>query len=71
MKQNYKFLINKRKGLSLKHWKDFKAFIEYSNDMGDIYENFSENDHQDRECKTLIVFMDMIDDVLNKKSFKK
>ena len=33
------FLINKRESTSLKHFNDFKAFIEYSNDMNDIYEN--------------------------------
>ena len=33
------FLINKRESTGLKHFNDFKAFIEYSNDMNDIYEN--------------------------------
>ena len=33
------FLINKREKTGLKHFNDFKAFIEYSNDMNDIYEN--------------------------------
>ena len=29
----YRFLINKREGMRLKHFNDPKAFIEYSNDM--------------------------------------
>ena len=29
----YYYLINKRKKVGLKHYDDFKAFIEYSNDM--------------------------------------
>ena len=35
----YQLLINKRERVGLKHYKDYKAFIEYSNDMDDIYEN--------------------------------
>ena len=33
------FLINKRESAGLHHFKDPKAFIEYSNDMQDIYKN--------------------------------
>ena len=32
-------LINKRKGVGLKHHNDSKAFIEYLNNMDNIYEN--------------------------------
>ena len=35
----YQLLINKCKDVGLKHYNDFKAFIEYSNNMDDIYEN--------------------------------
>ena len=38
----YQFLINKRESRSLKHFNDSKAFIEYSNDMDDIYRNIEE-----------------------------
>ena len=34
-----KVLINKREGAGLRHYKDFKAFIEYSNNGDDIYGN--------------------------------
>ena len=35
----YQFLINKRESIWLKHFNDPKAFIEYSNDMQDVYKN--------------------------------
>ena len=35
----YKYLINKREGVGINHFKDLKAFIEYSNDMHDVYKN--------------------------------
>ena len=35
----YQFLINKRESTELKHFNDPKAFIEYSNDMQDVYKN--------------------------------
>ena len=62
----YQFLIDKResKGL-LKHLNDSKAFIEYSNDMHDIYKNIQEN-KPNKKLKTLIVFDDMIADMLSK-----
>ena len=45
---------------------DFKSFIEYLSDMDDIYENIEEyNPH--KEQKTLIVFDDMIADILSNK----
>ena len=37
-KAKYKILIKKRQGAGLKHYKDSKAFIGYSNEMDDIYE---------------------------------
>ena len=36
----YQFLINKRESIGLKHFNDPKAFIEYSNDMQDVYKNY-------------------------------
>ena len=38
----YQFLINKRVNLGLKHLNDSKVFIEFSNDMDDIYKNIEE-----------------------------
>ena len=34
--RKYQYLINKREKVGLDHFKDPKAFIEYSNDMQDI-----------------------------------
>ena len=38
----YKFLINKRKSTGSKYLNNSKAFIEYSHNMDDIYENIEE-----------------------------
>ena len=32
----YQYVINKREGVGINHFKDLKAFIEYSNDMHDV-----------------------------------
>ena len=44
--------------------KHFKSFIEYSNDMNDIYENIEEY-NRNKKRKIFIVFDDMITDILN------
>ena len=62
----YQFLINKRESTGLKHFNDPKAFIEYSNDMQDVYKNVDEY-NADKEHKILIVFDDMIADMINNK----
>ena len=62
----YQFLINKRESTRLKHFNDPKAFIEYSNDMHDVYKNI--NGYKlDKENKILIVFGNMIADMINNK----
>ena len=52
----YQFLINKRESTGLDHLNDPKAFIEYSNDIQDIYKNIEEY-NTDKERKVLIGFM--------------
>ena len=52
----YQYLINKREGAGLNHLKDLKAFIEYSNDMHDVYKNIN-NYNPDKENKILIVLI--------------
>ena len=59
----YQFLINKRESAGLKHFNDSKAFIEYSNDMDDIYKNIEEY-NPNKKCKILIIFNDMIADLI-------
>ena len=63
---NYQYLINKREKVGLDHFKDRKAFVEYSNDMEDVYRNI-ENYNPGKKCKILIVFDDMIADLINNK----
>ena len=63
----YQFLINKRKDIGLKHFKDPKAFIEYLNDMQDVYKNIDEY-NIDKDNKILTVFDDMISDMINNKN---
>ena len=62
----YQFLINKRESIGLKHFNDPKAFIEYSNDMHDVYKNIDDY-NPDKENKILIVFDDMIADMIHNK----
>ena len=38
----YQYLINKRESVSINHFNDPKVFIEYSNDMRDVYKNIDE-----------------------------
>ena len=37
--KKYQYLINKRETVGLNHFEDPKAFMEYSNDMPDVYKN--------------------------------
>ena len=63
----YQLLINKREITGLKHFNDSKAFIEYSNDIDDIYENIKEY-NPNKKRKILIVFDDMIADMVSNKN---
>ena len=60
------FLGKKRKSTDLKHFNDSKTFIEYSNDMDNVYKNI-EDYNSNKNHKILIVFDDMIDDILSNK----
>ena len=62
----YQFLIKKRESIGLKHFNDPKAFIEYSNDMHDVYKNIDDY-NPDKENKISIVFDDMIAGMINNK----
>ena len=42
MTQKNQFLIKKHEDVSTKHFNGSKAFIEYLNDMDDIYKNIEE-----------------------------
>ena len=65
-KVKYQYLINKREKVGLKHCNDYKAFIEYSDDMKDVYKNIKEY-NPGKKRKVLIVFDDMIADMISNK----
>ena len=52
--------------MGLNHFNDPKDFTEYSNNMQDVYINIEEY-NIGKQCKILIVFVDMIADMVNNK----
>ena len=54
--------------MGLDYFNESKAFIEYSNDRQDIYKYIEEN-NIGKKCKVLIVFDDMITDMISNKKF--
>ena len=62
----YQYLINKREKVGLDHFNDPRVFIEYSNDMQDVYKNIEAYNPGEKR-KLLIVFDDMIADMINNK----
>ena len=62
----YQFLIDKRKKAGLKNLNNKNAFIEHSSTMDDIFENI-EDYNKKRKRKVLIVFDDMISQVMSNK----
>ena len=65
----YEFLIKKHKGVGTNHFNDPNAFIECSNTMDDVYEN-NDDYNPCRKIKILIVFDDMIADIMTNKNFQ-
>ena len=65
----YQYLHNKRESVGINHFNDPKDFIEYSNDMPDVYKNIYYY-NPDEENKILIVFDDMIADMIHNKKTK-
>ena len=65
----YQLLIKKREDAGIKHVNNPNAFIECSNAMDNVYENI--NDYNpNRDKKVLIVFDDMIADIMTNKKFQ-
>ena len=62
----YQCLINKRGSLGINHFNYPKVFIDYSKDMPDVYKNI-DNYNPDKENKILLVFDDMIADMIHNK----
>ena len=64
----YEYLINKREQVGIKMLQNAKAFIEYSDDMNDLFENINDYNKK-RNKKVLLVFDDMIADIEHNKNF--
>ena len=62
----YQYLINKREVVGIDHFNDPKAFIEYSYDMRNVYKIINQYSPS-KENKILIVFVDMIADMIHNK----
>ena len=67
--EKYQYLINKREQVGVKNLNDLYAFMEYSNDMNDVLENIN-NYNKNRDKKVLIIFDDMIADIMRIEQFK-
>ena len=65
-KAKYKFFINKKESTELNHFNDLKAFLEYSNNIQDVYRGIDEY-NPGKKRKTFIVFDDMIADMIDNK----
>ena len=63
----YQYRMKERKNNSLKNLDESKAFIEYSNNMQDFYKSIEEY-NPSRKCNLLIVFDDMIADIISNKT---
>ena len=68
-KPKYQFLIEKREYAGIKHKNDPTAYFECSNTMDDVYEN-TDYYNPKRDRKVLIVFGDMIADIMTNKQFR-
>ena len=67
--KKYQYLINKREQAGIKNINDPHAFIEYSNHMNDVLEDIN-NYNKNRDKKVLIIFDDMIADIMRTEKFK-
>ena len=65
----YQFLIGKREDAGIKSLNDPSASNEYSNTMDDVYNNIDDYNPK-RKRKILIVFDDMIADIMANKRFQ-
>ena len=65
----YQLLIKKRKQAGIRNLNDPNSFIEYSDTMDDVYNN-NDDYNLKRKRKVLIVFDDMIADIMTNKKFQ-
>ena len=60
-------MIKKRENAGINNLNDPNALIEYSNTMNDVYDNI---DDYNSKRKVLIVFYDMVADIMTNKKFQ-
>ena len=65
----YQLLIERHENAGIRNLNDPSAFIEYSNTMDDVYNNIDDYNPR-RKRKILIVFDDMIADIMTNKTFQ-
>ena len=65
-KKKNQYLINKREKVGLDYFNNLKAFMDYSNDMQDVYK-YIEEYNPGKKRKVLVVFDDMIADIISNK----
>ena len=65
----YEYLIKNRESARIRHLNDSKVFIECSNTLNDVYENI-DNYNPSRKRKILVVFDDVIADIMTSKKFQ-
>ena len=65
----YQLLIEKRENAGIKNYNDPTAFVEYTNTMDDVYNNIDDCNPK-RKRKILIVFDDIIADIMANKIFQ-
>ena len=68
-KPKYQFLIKRRESVGIRHINNPNAFIYCSNTMDDVYENIDDYSLS-RKRKELIVFDDMIADIMTNRRFQ-
>ena len=67
--KKYQYLINKREPAGIKNLNNPHAFIEYSSDMNDVLDDIN-NHNKNRDKKVLIIFDDMIADIMRSENLK-
>ena len=66
----YQFLIKKCQDAGIKNMNNSNAFIMFSNTMDDVYENINDYNQKEIKKKVLIVFDDMIADIVTNNKFQ-
>ena len=67
--KKYQYLTNKREQAGIKNLNDPHTFIEYSNDMNGVLDDIN-NYNKNRDKKVLLIFDDMIADIMRSEKFK-